>query len=535
MRIRSRILLTQIGVGLVVALMAFLGWVAFSQAGRALDRIMIARMQLEAIAEVAEHANAYNEQLAEFLLIGPDEANELEDARLRFGLSLGRLEEATRREQEFLAGTPEAAGEVVEAGRLQRIRMVTAALDRAGERIVELRGSDFGQALRFYRSDIENDFDRELEVLIGEAIADERGEVAQVDAATRRSWTRLSIVALAAAAAAVLLSVGVAAGLNRELSRPLSALIEGAARLGRGARGVRVPQGGPYEIALLAARFNEMAGELDRRQHDLRASNAALEARVAQRTAELDHANARLRQLDSARVRFLSDISHELRTPLTVILGETGVALRRQDNRPEERYRDALVRIADVGEDMSRLVEDLLFLARSEGGSVPFVAEPVDLGAVMALALEQCRTLAARQGVVLAEHPAAATIEVAGDAQRLKQVALILLDNAVKYTDAGGTVRVRLAARGGHAELRVRNPGRGIAPAELPYVFERFYRGQGAKSRGSGLGLPIAKWIVERHGGDIGIRSEVDGLTEVTVRLPRTQALAALIEQDAGA
>lgn len=530
MRIRNRILLTQVGIVLVVGLMALLDWAAFGQAGRALDRITIARAQLAAIARLEEDANAYNEQLAEFLMIGPAEKAELEEARAQFGASLDGLGEATRREQEFVAGTPEAQEEVVETGRLQRMRMVAEALDRSAERIFELRKIDSEGALRLYRSDIENGFDMQIEALIDEARADERGEVARVDAESRRTWTILTVLGLAGAAAAVVLSVGVAESLNRELSRPLAALIEGTARLGQGVRGVQVPHGGPHEIGLLAARFNGMAAELDRRQDDLRASNVALEATVTRRTAELGHANARLRHLDDARVRLLSDISHELRTPLTLIRGETELALRRHGDRPEERYRQALGRVGEVAEDMTRLVEDLLFLARSEGDSVPFEAGRVDFEAVVLAAVDQARALADQRGVALAVHPAEAPLEVEGDAQRLRQLALILLDNAVKYADSSVKVDVRLMMRGGKTELRVRNPGSGIPPADLPYVFERFYRGRGAGALGHGLGLPIAKSIVERHGGEIGITSELGGFTEVTVRLPLIRVLEAAAE-----
>ena len=247
---------------------------------------------------------------------------------------------------------------------------------------------------------------------------------------------------------------------------------------------------------------------------------AGLEDEVARRTGELEDANARLQRLDQMRMLFLADIGHELRTPLTVLRGEAEVALRGE--RPVEEHRETLRRIVLLAQQMGRLVEDLLFLARAEVGAVRFDMQPIVLQDVLEIALAEGRVLAdARDIVVRAELPEE-PCRIEGDAERLTQAFLIVLDNAVKYSCPGQPVDVTLAVDGAEAAVRSRNVGQGIPASDLPYVLNRFYRGQQAPSgptSGSGLGLPIAKWIVDTHGGRVAVASS-GGETIVTINLP---------------
>jgi PAS domain S-box-containing protein len=221
--------------------------------------------------------------------------------------------------------------------------------------------------------------------------------------------------------------------------------------------------------------------------------------------------------------RFVSDASHEFRAPLTAILGNLGL-LERYPNMPSEDRHEAITEATREAGRLGRLVSELLTLARSDAGVQPTL-EDVNLRDVALEAWRDAHQFAngctLEQGVI--EH-----VEVEGNRDRLKQLALILLDNALKYTPAGGTVRLELrqvrSAKGNLAELIVTDTGPGIAPEDLPHVFERFYRADqsrthGSDPGGSGLGLPIAQSIAQSHGGEISLENLSTGGIRAIVKL----------------
>jgi signal transduction histidine kinase len=210
----------------------------------------------------------------------------------------------------------------------------------------------------------------------------------------------------------------------------------------------------------------------------------------------------------AAQRAFVADASHELRTPVTLVRTTAEVLLETGAVRaPEDR---ALVEdIVAVSGRMGRLIADLITLARLDAGALPLVHRPVALDAVLATSCGQMARLAARRDVALRLGPPPALV-VQGDAGRLEQVLVILLDNAITYNRPGGTVLVTLGRAGDQAVLEVRDTGPGIATADLPHLFERFYRGRGAgvAAEGSGLGLAIAAGIVRAHRGHLRVHSE---------------------------
>ncbi|HEX6998467.1 MAG TPA: ATP-binding protein [Gammaproteobacteria bacterium] len=220
--------------------------------------------------------------------------------------------------------------------------------------------------------------------------------------------------------------------------------------------------------------------------------------------------------------QFTADASHELRTPLAVMRTTAEVALRGPEPPTEQRaaLEDILVEL----ERTSQLVENLLLLARADAGQERLLEKrPVDLAAAIAEAVAQAQVLARAQRVALEARLPERPLIVRGDAHALRRLFLILLDNAVKYTPAGGRVDVALAERGGQAVAAVRDTGIGIPPAHLPHIFERFYRVDPARSRrqgGAGLGLAIGCWIAAAHGGAITATSEPQQGSEFTVSLP---------------
>ncbi|HEY9086558.1 MAG TPA: HAMP domain-containing sensor histidine kinase [Anaerolineaceae bacterium] len=225
----------------------------------------------------------------------------------------------------------------------------------------------------------------------------------------------------------------------------------------------------------------------------------------------------RLEQLFITQRRFLADVSHELRTPLTVIKGNVGL-MRKIGEADEE----SLVSIEGEVDRLTRMVGDLLLLAQAESGRLPLAAEPVELDTVLLEVFQQMRLLAGERIQVRVSE--IDQVQVTGDRDRLKQVLLNLVGNAVQYTPAGGLVMLSLRKTDTQARLTVTDSGPGIAAQDLPHIFERFYRGEKSRKRaqgtGFGLGLSIAYWIVRSHQGTIEVQSKEGQGTEFTIYLP---------------
>ena len=244
---------------------------------------------------------------------------------------------------------------------------------------------------------------------------------------------------------------------------------------------------------------------------------------LARLSATLNEMLARLEAAFRRISRFTADASHELRTPLAVMRTTAEVALRAPE-RDGAEARAALEQILAEVERTSHLTENLLLLAKADSGAPALQRRNVDLAAAVAEACAQAGVLARVKRLELtARLPE--RLCVAGDTHALRRLFLILLDNAVKYTPEGGCIDVTLREHEGDAVGEVRDSGIGIAPHDLPHVFDRFYRADRARSRehgGAGLGLAIARWIAESHGGAIAVVSELERGSRFEVRLPLT-------------
>lgn len=319
---------------------------------------------------------------------------------------------------------------------------------------------------------------------------------------------------------AVLAPLGLV-GLYLWLVRPLVRRLRGAAA-GEGDLG-RVGLGDDThdELGLLFARIRQISARLDRRQQRLAAGHARLEALVAERTEALSEANRRLSERDAERRRFFADVSHELRTPLTVILGEAELGLR--DTDPARRESFATVQSRALR--LYRRIEDLLRIARSDSGQLDLSPETADLGEIAAAALADARPLLARAGVT-ARVVAPAPVPALVDPDWIRQVLAGLLENAAKYAGRGASVTLAPALTAEGATLTVADDGPGLAPPDLARVFDRFARGEGEGRSGFGVGLALARWVVEAHGGRITAESAGAGLT-LRLALPAPPAPSA--------
>jgi heavy metal sensor kinase len=271
--------------------------------------------------------------------------------------------------------------------------------------------------------------------------------------------------------------------------RPVDDITLAAQRIAAGDLSQRLTMStAPDEIGRLAGTFNDMIGRLD----------------------------ASFRQIR----QFTSDASHELRTPLTVMKGETELVLRRP--RPLEDYQSVLESNLEEIDRMTRIVDELLFLSRADMGEVKTESVPVALQSLVedihrqATLLGQDRNIEVVLGTVM---PAV----VQGDELRLRELLLNLVENAVKYSHAGGKVEIALLTDSRHASLSVTDQGIGIAPADQARIFDRFFRTDLARShtkKGTGLGLAICAWIAEAHAGRIDVKSAVGQGSTFTFTLP---------------
>ena len=277
---------------------------------------------------------------------------------------------------------------------------------------------------------------------------------------------------------------------------PVTAMSQQADRIGAANLHERLPVTNPHdELGHLAETFNRMLDRVD---------NAFEQQR-----------------------RFMADASHELRTPVAILRGEADIALL-SDGRTREEYRGALVVVHDAADRLSRTVNDIFLLARVDASQVPTAPAPLYLDELVADTCRAMRSLAAQRGVTLTCETAG-EIPYVGDSVLLERLVMNLVDNAIKYSDDGGTVSARLDRNAQGVWLTVVNGGPGIPAEAQPHVFDRFYRVDAARtaaargaavSSGSGLGLAIARWIAELHGGAVELTASEPGRTAFTFRLP---------------
>ncbi len=275
---------------------------------------------------------------------------------------------------------------------------------------------------------------------------------------------------------------------------------------------VLVAVGGGY---LLMRRALKPVDEITRSAEQITSQNLSQRLPVAPTGDELERLSVALNRMISRLDesfqylrRFSADASHELRTPLTVLRGELEALAQKGSLYSSETISSAL----EETERLTKIVESLLAISRLDAGEARMERERFDLAELAVTTADQMRLLAEDKNVSLSCERSG-SVEVEGDRARLKQVVVNLLDNAIKYTPGGGSVRLRVSSANGDASLAVEDSGIGIPADALPHLFERFYRVDQARSRqmgGAGLGLAIVKSIVTAHGGEVAVES-VDG------------------------
>ncbi|MFD0960174.1 sensor histidine kinase [Paenibacillus chungangensis] len=285
----------------------------------------------------------------------------------------------------------------------------------------------------------------------------------------------------------ILLFLGLSLFLAQRIVRPIRELTKAARYMAEGDWTRKAMKRSDDEIGQLAETFNTMVNELNTRE--------------------------------KLKNDFISSISHELRTPLTSIKGWSETLKESGPTEEDEELSMGLSIISKETERLSGLVEDLLDFSKLSAKTMELHLEPLDLNSTVKETVRQLAVREEKTGVKLVSTYGPSPILVQGDANRLKQVIINLIDNAFKFTDRGGTVRVVTAAEQQQAILTVSDTGKGIAAEELPHVMDKFFKGSSGAG-GSGLGLAICKEIIELHGGEIGIDSERGAGTIVRIAMP---------------
>jgi signal transduction histidine kinase len=247
---------------------------------------------------------------------------------------------------------------------------------------------------------------------------------------------------------------------------------------------------------------------------------------MARLTLTVNGMLARLEQSFGSLHRFTADASHELKTPLMVLRAGVERALT-HPGIPSEILQSLDETLAQINQ-MSEMVENLLTLARADEGRAPLAVEESDLRDLLGDVAETAGMLGESGGVTVTSSMPDHPVRLAVDRQRIREMLLNLVTNAIKYTPSGGAIALALVESDDVVGFTVRDSGIGIAPGDLPHIFDRFWRADPARSRtgerpGTGLGLAITKWIAEAHGGSITVQSRPGRGTVFTVRLPRTK------------
>ena len=325
---------------------------------------------------------------------------------------------------------------------------------------------------------------------------------ASASAATaRRRAHRALVLGIGGLGLSVALVLLLAFYLVRSIGRPIRAAAAAATQLAGGDLAARLPAGGPGEIGELTGAFNAMANSLEQSRRELETQNQLLSER------------------DRLKTDLVNIVAHELRAPLTIILGFTNVLQSRRLDEPERtRY---LGIIDDQARQLTSLVNDFLDLQQIEEGGLELRQELIDVAALLR-EQEQLFTAQSPRHTLRCKLPLERTLPVRGDPGRLTQVISNLLSNAIKYSPDGGEVELIGEWRGDTIHVRVRDHGIGIPPEQQPRIFTKFFRGDAIQRGipGTGLGLTLAREIIEAHGGRIGFSSTANRGSTFWIELP---------------
>ena len=497
--LRLRLLIGAGVIALVAVFAAALAAFGVAEAARMIERSATAQQRIDLLSALSARVSDYAVVAVE--TGGPDVPETARTARL--GSASARVDDAFAQIDRSLE---EAVAEVAPDGEVEQMRRATQSLGiaRMKAQFGALRGNIEGAGgtagLRAYL----DGFATQFSPLLNAAVNEERRNRDGAHRAVAELRERMIWRAGTAAVIAAILVGFYYLFMVRPLLRQLGQVREAAAGIGAGAFDIRLPETGRSELGLLIGEVNSTAAALEARQQAVDADRAQLNQIIAERTARLEEANEQLSQIDTERRRFFADIGHELRTPLTVILAESELGLG--EDVEADAAAESLSVIHARAKRLNRRIDDLLRVARSETGKIELQTGPFDLAEAAAAAVADMEPLARRRDVQLVlrldESPAD------GDMDWCRQVISGLIENALKKSDAGQVIEVASRKDGTGALVEVLDEGPGIPEQELQGIFGRFTRGtREATGSGFGVGLALARWVVEQQSGTISLQS----------------------------
>lgn len=414
------------------------------------------------------------------------------------------------------------AADVVELEHFNKIELLAEEIIRGSQLVraaVEKNQLDAGVvALSKLRSfEIEGSFIR----LIDEAIDEELNEVRETQLVVQELNTLLNRLLTIIFFCFIFFGGFLLFTTWRALTHRLQTFESATAAYQAGDFSARVDNNVKDEFSGLAVALNNMASEVQMQRQREQNTQENLEAIITSRTKELRTSNEKLETISETRKQFLADISHELRTPLTIIQGEVDLALREQSTTPEQ-FRIAFRRVKDQVLHTARFVQDLLFVARAENGKAPIHKRPMSIVPLIVDVCEDFAVIAEERNITIVNSYPEDVIVANVDASKIRQVFTILLDNAVRYSYQDSTIEVNIRVSKAQLIIEIKDSGIGLKYNETSQVFSRFYRGNegSGKTTGTGLGLPVAKAIVDAHMGTINLQGESEEGSTATVTLP---------------
>lgn len=525
--IRTRLALAFSLLALLALAQSLFAWWAASSAARHAERSVLATQLLAEYLELAGNKQRLKVWFAERMLAGDA------DPAVRDRLAI-EMRDSVASLRALSARMPEAAREA-EAADVETTALNIATLERV-VREAERPGSWLTPAQQ-WRAVIQS-FDelsgRDMRDLLRAAIQRHEQASARESALLAEALARVRIANAVLAGLVVLAAFAAVFYFVRRLDRPFARLGELTESLAAGNYAARSGLSGRDEFARIGKLMDSMAARLAESQARSSALQKKLDDLVAERTRALTQAYESMLGIEARRRQFFAELSHELRTPVTVIRGEADLALRNPGDADEQR--DTLKRIVEACSELAARVQHLLDAARGGPLEYAFRLARHDLGDIAAGAVAQMQAVAAHRAVELDLEPLGYPTsegEVEVDRERLQQAIVVVLDNALRYSPAGSRVRCSVLADGDHALVQIDDEGPGMDAEELSHAFEANFRGRAGRAidpQGVGVGLAIARRIVEAQRGSIELKVRDEGGLRVVIALPLAASAVAEAE-----
>ena len=527
---RRRLILSLGAFLLMIVAQSLIALWAFDSVDRHIDRAQVSQQMLNELLEFRADSKRLKIWLAEYLITDKRETGPRDELFMRMLAQLQRLQTLAD------AGVRNGRADVeLSTERLQQIGLLRGNLESLQHglqtREIERLQTDAErwQTLivlfdKFQGTDIAE--------LVDDAIVLQQGHTGEAESAARRALRLAYLSLVVSVALAVLLFFALGTRLSRHLNQPLERLLAGTDRVASGDYSQSIPETGPTEFANLARRFNRMARAVQQAEAQQRQLQDATEDRVSERTAQLQQVVTQLQEAEARQQRFVMDISHELRTPATSILGEAELALR---SSPEgDQRRQNLEHIVDCCRALNSRIDDLLMLGRGHHALVSVRLQSQTLEAVYA-------HLAERIGRQVDHHPVTLTVRplqigrssekpvqardwrLLVDLDKLELVCRIITENALQYRCGSDQLELRGRVVEDQLQIELIDQGLGLQPDESDQLFERHFRGREAREQrpeGLGIGLPIARSLMEAHDGEILLEPNQPRGARVTLLLP---------------